>query len=175
MCVPNSLAVSERAASVSLSERSVSSPDGLGGSGSGSTVAGGVATGGVVDVATSDLRSVESSVSFVTSGVGLLQSRRDRAPELSAVSFPTASAAFLQSYVGEAHRRVAPRVRGAVAAARSARTTSHPRIGLAVVLVVSLPRLHESFARCLFETLQELALVGWVLAKAKFALGFVLV
>ena len=54
MCVPNSLAVSDRAASVSPSERSLSSSDGLNGSGSGSTVAGGVATGGVVDATTSD-------------------------------------------------------------------------------------------------------------------------
>ena len=70
MCVPNSLAVFDRAASVSPSERSLSSSDGLGGSGSGSTVAGCVATGGVVDAATSDSFSVESSVSCVASGWG---------------------------------------------------------------------------------------------------------
>ena len=54
MCVPNSLAVSDRAASVSLSEGSGSSSDELDGSGSGSTVAGNAATGGVVDAVTSD-------------------------------------------------------------------------------------------------------------------------
>ena len=53
-CVPNSLAVSDRAASVSLSDESGSSSEGLDGSGSGSTVAGSVATGGVVDAVTSD-------------------------------------------------------------------------------------------------------------------------
>ena len=69
----NSLAVSDRAASLSPSESSMSSSDGLDGSGSGSTVAGGVAMGGVVDAATSESLSVDSSVSFVSSGVGLLQ------------------------------------------------------------------------------------------------------
>ena len=69
----------------------------------------------------------------------------------------------------------APRVSRSVTAARSAWVTSNPRVGLAAVLVISLPRLHDSFACCLVETCEEGAPVGLVLPKAELALGLFLV
>ena len=99
-------------------------------------------------------------------------SRAEIAPQHSPLSvFRLRRPSVFRVVFGKTHRGVAPRVRGAVTFARSSWATSNPRVGLATVLVVSLPCLDESFACLLIKTCEEGAPVGLVLSEAELALG----